>query len=33
VPGLGTMTFGKDNLVVVGPLFTFTPDNIDEFNF
>jgi len=33
VPGLGTMTFGKYNVVVVGPLFTFNNDNIDEFNF
>lgn len=33
VPGLGTLTFGKHNLAIVGPLFTFTLDNIDEFDF
>jgi len=33
VAELGTMTFGQYNVVVVGPLFTFTPENIDEFAF
>lgn len=33
VPGLGTMTFGKDNLIIVGAFQTFTKDNVDEFKF
>jgi rhamnose transport system substrate-binding protein len=33
VPGLGTMTFLENNLVLVGPLFTFTQENIDDFDF
>jgi ABC-type phosphonate transport system ATPase subunit len=33
VPGIGTMTFGKDNLVIVGPFQTFTKDNVDQFKF
>jgi rhamnose transport system substrate-binding protein len=33
VPGLGTMTFGPNNLVNVGAFQTFTKDNVDEFNF
>ncbi len=33
VPGLGTETFGKFNLVTVGSLDTFNKDNIDQFNF
>ena len=33
VPGIGTMTFGPDNLVIVGPFQTFTKDNVDQFQF
>jgi ABC-type sugar transport system ATPase subunit len=33
VPGIGTMTFGKGNLVIVGPFQTFTKDNVDQFKF
>lgn len=33
VPGIGTMTFGKDNLVIVGPFQSFTKENVDQFKF
>lgn len=33
VPGLGTMKFRKNNLVIVGPFQEFNKDNVDEFNF
>ena len=33
VPDIGTMTFGENNLVIVGPFQTFTKDNVDEFKF
>ncbi len=33
VPGLGTLTFGKDNLIITGELDTFNADNIDDFQF
>ncbi|MFO7632780.1 MAG: substrate-binding domain-containing protein, partial [Caldilinea sp.] len=33
VPGIGTMTFDENNLVIVGPFQTFTKDNVDEFDF
>ena len=33
VPGLGTMTFGPNNLVNVGAFQSFTKDNVDQFNF
>jgi hypothetical protein len=30
---LGEMTFGPKNLVIVGPPFIFTEENVDEFDF
>lgn len=33
VPGLGTMKFGKNNLIIVGNMDTFNKDNIDQFDF
>jgi len=33
VPGIGTLTFGKYNVVTTGVLDTFNKDNIDQFNF
>jgi rhamnose transport system substrate-binding protein len=30
---LGEMTFGPNNLVIVGPPFIFTEENVDEFDF
>jgi hypothetical protein len=30
---LGTLTFGKNNLVICGGPKVFTKDNIDQFNF
>lgn len=32
-PGLGTLTFGPNNMVIVGELDTFNADNIDEYAF
>jgi hypothetical protein len=33
VPGLGTLTFGKDNLIITGNLDTFNADNINDYDF
>lgn len=33
VPGVGKLTFNKDNLVNTGVLDTFNKDNIDKYNF
>lgn len=33
VPGLGTMKFGPNNLVIVGAFQTFNKDNVDQFKF
>ena len=33
VPGIGTETFGPNNLVIVGSLDKFDAANIDDFDF
>lgn len=33
VPGLGTMTFGPDNVIIVGAFESFNKDNVDDFGF
>jgi rhamnose transport system substrate-binding protein len=33
VPGVGSRTFGKDNVIVGGPPQKFTTANIDDFDF
>ncbi len=33
VPGLGTMTFGPDNVIIVGAFESFNKDNVDTYGF
>lgn len=33
VPSLGKMTFGKDNVIIVGAFASFTKDNVESFGF
>jgi hypothetical protein len=33
VPGLGAMTFGPDNVIIVGAFESFNKDNVDTYGF